>query len=165
MDMKIKCEIDGHICELPDFMVDFFIHTSLLYCGTLSPDHKPHIHPVIFISETNSCTITFLVNKQTIIAKNLNHNPKLSLALDISDLIPPFWTRGISIKASSQLDESEEVVQNCLSHLQEKYGLSTVTKILGIDTIEQFVRVRVTPLKIIYWKGPYFKRFSCASQS
>jgi len=49
MDMKIKCKINGHICELPDSMVDFFVHTTVIYCGTLSPTYKPHIHPVIFI--------------------------------------------------------------------------------------------------------------------
>ena len=164
MDMKIKCEIDGHICEIPDSMVDFFIHTTVIYCSTLSSGYIPHIHPVIFINETNSCTITFLVNKRSIIANNLSHNPKLSLAIDITHPINPFWNRGVSIKASSQLDESKEVVKACVSHMQEKYGLSTVAKIVGIDTTQQSVRVRVYPIKIIYWKGPYFKRFSCASQ-
>ncbi len=162
--MKIKCEIDGHICELPDSMVDFFIHTTVIYCSTLSPDKKPHIHPVIFINETNSCTITFLVNKQSSIACNLSHNPKLSLAIDITHPINPFWNRGISIKASSQLDESKEAVLTCVSHLQKKYGLSTVAKIIGIDTAQQSVRVRVHPFKIIYWKKSYFKRFRCTSQ-
>jgi hypothetical protein len=164
MDMKIKCEIDGHICELPDSMGDFFVRTTVIYCSTLSTDKVPHIHPVIFINETNSCIITFVVNKQSTIAINLSHNPKLSLAIDITHPIDPFCNRGISINASSQLDESKEAVKTCVSHLQEKYGYSTVAKICGLDTTQQFVRVRVQPFKIIYWKGPYFKRFRCASQ-
>jgi len=97
-------------------------------------------------------------------ARNLRNNPKLALTIDITHPINPFWNRGISIKSYSQLDESEEVIQACVSHLQKKYGLSTVTKILGIDTIEDFLRVKTTPIKIIYWKGPYFKRFNCKSQ-
>ena len=121
--MKIKCEIDGHVCELPDFMVDFFVHTTVIYCSTLSPNQKPHIHPVIFINEVNSCTLIYLVDKQ--------------------------------------LDESNEAVQTCASSLQEKYGLSTVTRIIRIDTAQQFVRVRVHQFKIVYWKNPYFKQFRC----
>ena len=163
--MKIKCKIDGHVCELPDSMVDFFVNTTLIYCSTLSPNLKPHIHPVIFINETNCCNLSFIVNKQTTLAKNLGYNPKISLAIDITHPINPFWNRGIMIKASSQLDESNIAVQTCVSHLQEKYGLSAVAKIIGIDTTQQFVRVMVQPFKIVYWKGPYFKKFECTSRN
>ena len=163
--MKIKCKIDGHICELPDCMVDFFVHTTVIYCSTLSPNQKPHIHPVIFLNEVNSCTLIYIVDKQSTMAKNLKHNPKISLAIDITHPINPCWNRGIMIKARTQLDESKETVQTCVSSLQEKYGLSTVTRIIGIDTAQQFVRVRVHPFKIVYWKNPYFKQFRCASHS
>ena len=135
--MKIKCKLNGHICELPDSMVEFFIHTAVIYSSTLSKDYKPHIHPVIFVNEKNSCTITFIVNKQSTIAKNLRYNPKISLAIDITHPINPFWNRGISIKGISQLLESEEAVNSCVSNLQEKYGSSTVTKIFGIGTIQK----------------------------
>ncbi len=159
--MKIKCEIDGHICELPDYMVDFFVHTTVIYCSTLSQDLKPHIHPVIFINEINSCTISFIIDKQSTMARNLEHNSKLSLAIDITHPINPFWNRGIMIKASAQLDDSKGVVQTCVSQLQEKYGFSTIAKIIGIDTLQKFVRASVLPFKIVYWKGPYFKKFRC----
>jgi hypothetical protein len=164
MDMKIKCKIDGHVCELPDSMVDFFINTMLIYCSTLSPKLKPHIHPVIFSNETNCCNLTFLINKKSRMAKNLSLNPKISLAIDITHPINPFWNRGIMIKASSQLAESNEAVQTCVSQLQGKYGLSNIAKIIGLDTISQFVRVCVQPFKIVYWKGPYFKQFECTSR-
>ena len=162
--MKIKCKIDGHICELPDSMVKFYIHPTLIYSCTLSRKLKPHIHPVIFVNEKDTCTIVFIVNKQSTTVQNLIHNPKISLAIDITHPINPFWNRGISIKGTSQLVETKELVNSCVSDLQEKYGSSTVTKIVGIDTIQNFVKVSVCPIKIIYWKGPYFKRFSCTSR-
>ena len=162
--MKIKCEIDGHTCELPESMVDFFIHTTVIYCSTLSPDFKPSIHPVIFSNEPSSCIITFLIDKNSLVMNNLSSNPKISLAIDVTHPINPFWNRGISIKGISQLDKSQKAVQDGTSLLHEKYGFHTVTKIIGLDTLQNLARVRVRPFKIIYWKGPYFKRFTCQSK-
>jgi hypothetical protein len=164
MAMKIKCKIDGHSCELPDAMVDFFVHTTVIYCSTLTPKNRPHIHPVLFSNEPNSCVITFLLYKQSVIAKNLINNPNISLAIDITHPINPFWNRGISIKGNANLFGKIEELETGFSYLEEKYGLSTVTKILGIDKLQESVRVRVHPLKIVYWKGPYFKRFKCKSR-
>ena len=120
---------------------------------------------MIFINEPNSCNLVFTVDKKSTMAKNLNYNPKLALAIDITHPSNPFWNRGIMITATSQINESKEAVQDCMSQLQGKYGLSTIAKIFGIDTIQNFVTVTAQPFKIVYWKGPYFKKFNCKSKA
>lgn len=159
--MKIKCEINGQTCELPDFMVHFFKKKSLIYCCTISENGKLSIQPIVFVNEEGKCALTFLVDKQSTMAKNLRNNPNLSLTIDETHPINPFWNTGVMIKAVSQLSETQKEIRKCFENLQKKYSSDTITKILGIDAIQKSIRLKAVPLEIVYWKNPIFKRFRC----
>lgn len=159
--MKVECKINGLTCDLPNFMVQLISKTSFMYCGTIDANRKPHIQPIIFINDKSKCTITFLVNNKSDMKINLKRNPNVSLTIDETHPTNPFWNRGIMIKAITQLSDIQKDVQECFEELQYKYSSNTVIKILGFDVIEKYTRFRASPLKIIYWKGPYFKQFRC----
>ena len=79
--LKIKCELNGRVCDLPDYLIDFFTNSLILYCSTITENKKTHIQPTIFINEPNRCSIVYLVNSQSLTVKNLYHNKKTSLTI------------------------------------------------------------------------------------
>ncbi len=159
--MKITCELNGRTCEIPDFMVHFFTKKSLIYCCTIGANGKPYIQPLVFINEEGKCAFTFLVDKQSKMTKNLLKNPNLSLTIDKTHPINPFWNSGIMIKAVSQLSKAQKEIRECFENLQKKYSSDIITKILGMDSTQKSVRLKAIPLEIVYWKGPFYKQFRC----
>jgi len=159
--MKIKCELNGRICDLPDFLTDFFANSTILYCSTISKHKRPHIQPTIFINEPGKCSIVFLANRQSSMVKNLYQNPKTSLTIDKVHPLNPFLNKGIMIEAITHINDSKEVINEILENFQRKYTLEVVSKILGIDILQNCVKIRSLPQKIVYWEGPIFKRFKC----
>ncbi len=159
--MKINCEYNGQTCDLPEFMIHFLTKSSFLYCSTINVNKKPHIQPLIFVIESGKCSLTFLLYNQSIMKKSLHRNPNLSLTIDKTHPINPFWNSGIMIEAVSQLSNAQKDVQLCYENLQKKYNSDNVIKILGIDIIQKYTRLRALPKKIVFWKGPHFKQFWC----
>ncbi len=159
--MQIKCEINGHTCILPNFITRFLVKSSLMYCSTIDPNGKPHIQPIIFVNEPDKCNLAYLVNKQSNMVSNLNKNLNLALTIDETHPTNPFWNRGIMIEAVSQQSNSQDDVRECFDDLQKKYTFDVVTKILGIDIILKYIKIMAFPVKIVYWKGPFFKKFKC----
>lgn len=159
--MKIKCQINGHTCVLPNYIARFFSKASLLYCNTIDPNGKPQIQPLIFVNELGRCNLAFLVKKHSTITKNLQKNPKLALTIDETHPTNPLQNKGIMIEAVSQQNNTKDEIEECFNSLQNKYGSDIVTKILGIDIILNYIKVQVLPVKIVYWKGPFFKKFRC----
>ncbi|UCE12567.1 MAG: pyridoxamine 5'-phosphate oxidase family protein [Candidatus Heimdallarchaeota archaeon] len=159
--MKIKCQINGHTCVLPSFLTRFLVKPLFLYCSTITPNGKPQIQPIIFVNELGKCNIAFLVKKQSSLTRNLQKNPKLALTTDETHPTDPLKNKGIMIEAVSQLNDSKDEVEECFNYLRKKYNSDIVTKILGIDIILNYVKIQAFPVKIVYWKGPFFKKFKC----
>ncbi|MHA1968648.1 MAG: pyridoxamine 5'-phosphate oxidase family protein [Candidatus Hodarchaeales archaeon] len=160
--MKLKCELDGHSCILPEFIAQFILNAKLMYCGSIDAKNNPHIQPIIFTNEFGKCNLVFLVEKQSTLAKNLQMHPRVTLTTDKTHRTDPSWIHpGIMIEAISQPVISQEEIRACFENLQTKYGFDQVTKILGIDIILSYIKFEAFPTKIIFWKGPFFKRFIC----
>ncbi|UCG04197.1 MAG: pyridoxamine 5'-phosphate oxidase family protein [Candidatus Heimdallarchaeota archaeon] len=159
--MKVTCELNGHVCELPEFLTEFFIHSSILYCSTITGSKSPHIQPAIFINEPGKCSIVVLANSKSVLVKNLYQNTKTSLTIDKVHPLNPFLNKGIMIEAISHITDSKDAIKETLKDFERKYSFEVVTKILGIDIVRYCVKIRVLPLKIIYWEGPTFQRFRC----
>lgn len=159
--MKVECELNGHTCYLPEFIAHFFTKSSLMYCSTINSNRKPHIQPIMFVIEKNKCILFFLAYNKSITATNLYANPNVAFTIDKTHPKNPFWNNGIMIEAISQMSKSQEDIQMCYDNLQKKYGSEIITKVLGVDIISNYSRVRALPTKIIFWKGPYFKKFKC----
>jgi len=141
--------------------MDLFTNTLLIYCSTITKNGSPHVQPTIFINESKKCSITFLANRQSLMVKNLYQNRKTSLTLDKIHPFNPFLNTGIMIEALSHINDSKDVIEESLIDFERKYTSEVISKILGIDIINQCVKIRSFPQKIIYWRGPRFHRFNC----
>ena len=159
--MRVVCELNGYECNLPSYISQFILSPSFIYCATLSHDQKPQIQPLIFINEPGRCLISFIQNNESDITKNLQRNNFLALTMDNTDPENPFLNTGIMIEAKAIISTSQQDIRDCFEYLQEKYNSNIVTKILGIDIDSSYVRIQARPLKIVYWKGPFFKTFEC----
>ncbi|MFX0085840.1 MAG: hypothetical protein ACFFAU_09205 [Candidatus Hodarchaeota archaeon] len=159
--MKIECELNGHTCILPNYIAQFLVNAPLMYCNTIDYYGNPRIQPFIFINEPRKCNLSFLVKKKSMIAKSIQRNPNIALSTDKTHPTDPSLNSGIMIEAVSQKIISQEGVAECFDFLQKKYSLDVVSKILGIDVLLSYIKIRVFPLKIVFWKGPFFRRFIC----
>ncbi len=159
--MKIKCELDSHSCVLPDYIAQFIVNASIMYSNTIDSHGNPRIQPIIFINEPGKCNIAFLAKKGSMIVSDIEKNSKIALTTDITHPINPSLNTGIMIEAVSELVSSQKEVEQCFDNLQNKYSIDIVSKILGIDIILSYIKIKAFPLKIVFWKGPFFKRFIC----
>ncbi|MFW9904790.1 MAG: pyridoxamine 5'-phosphate oxidase family protein [Candidatus Thorarchaeota archaeon] len=162
--MKIKCEINGLVCELPDFLIEFYTDSKLLYCSTITKNRAPYVQPTLFVNVSNKCSIVFLANSQSLMVKNLYQNKKISLTIDKIHPLNPFLNKGIMIEAISQINSSKDAIEEILREFERKYTFEVISKILGIDIVDQCVKIQALPRKIIYWEGPSFHRFKCEKQ-
>jgi hypothetical protein len=159
--MRVKCEIDGRICIIPNYIAKFFHKTSFIYLSTINLSGDPQIRPTIFVNEPGKCVLSFLMNKKAKIVEDLENNPILALTIDETDPTNPFVGTGIMIEAMSQQSSSISEISRCLENLQKKYDPDVVTKILGIDVVSKYIKFRAFPIKLVFWKGPFFKRITC----
>ncbi|MFX0124806.1 MAG: pyridoxamine 5'-phosphate oxidase family protein [Candidatus Hodarchaeota archaeon] len=159
--MKIKCELDGRVCELPDFLIEYFTNSPILYSSTITENKRPHVQPTIFINEPGKCSIVLLANNQSLMVQNLIQNTHISLTIDKVHPLNPFLNKGIMIEATSQIIDSKDAIEEIVKNFERKYTSEVVSKILGIDIVNQSVKIRSLPQKIVYWEGPTFRRFRC----
>jgi general stress protein 26 len=159
--LKIKCEIDGLVCDLPDFLQEFYANSQLMYCSTITKNRGPHIQPTIFINESNKCSIVFLANNQSLMVKNLYQNKKTSITIDKTHPHNPFLNKGIMIEAISYINSSREAIEEILGEFEKKYTFEVIYEILGLDVVNKCVKISSLPQKIVYWEGPTFHRFRC----
>lgn len=159
--LNIKCEINGLVCDLPDFITEFYTSSELLYCSTITANRRPHVQPTLFVNESNKCSLVFLANSQSLMVKNLNQNTRTSLTIDKIHPLNPFLNKGIMIEAISQINSSEDAIKEILTEFERKYTFEVISKIWGIDIVHQCVKIQALPQKIIYWEGPSFRRFTC----
>ncbi len=159
--MKLKCELDGQSCVLPKYIAKFILNATLMYCGSLDASNSPRIQPTIFTNEAGKCNIAFLVHKGSSLARNIQKHPNITFSTDQTHQTDPSQNTGIMIETVSRAIFSPEEVSMCFDNLQEKYGVDEVTKIMGINIPVSYIKIEAFPTKIVYWKGPFFKRFIC----
>jgi general stress protein 26 len=124
--MKIKCELNGHMCILPNSIAQFIVNATLMYCNTIDSYGNPRIQPIIFINETGKCNLSFLVRKKSMLAKIIQRNPNIALSTDKTHPTDPSQNTGIMIEAFSQKIISQEGVKECFDNLQKKYSVDVV---------------------------------------
>ncbi|MHA2365725.1 MAG: hypothetical protein ACXAC7_17335 [Candidatus Hodarchaeales archaeon] len=159
--VELFCGESDYTCMIPIEMIKFLLNTNLIYCCTITSKGMPHITPVMFHYEMNHCILTFLIGRKSIKAKNLKLNPFLSFTTDITHLTDPFLNTGIMVNTIAQLSESQRVITECLERLRRKYSSHLVPELVETYSTQFDICVRAKILKIVYWKGPYFKRFVC----
>lgn len=159
--LKLRCDLDGQSCILPDYITKFILNATLMYCGSVDASNFPRIQPTIFTNEAGKCNLAFLVHKGSSLAKNIQNHPNITLTTDQTHQTDPSQNTGIMIETVSRTIFSPEEVNICFDNLQNKYGVEEVTKIMGIDIPLSYIKIEAFPIKIIFWKGPFFKRFTC----
>ena len=159
--MRVKCELSGQVCILPHYISQFFLSTSYIYCATVNRFNDPQIHPLLFSNESGKCMISFIQNLESDVTRNLRNHPYLALTIDKTDPEVKFLNNGIMVEAVASSSINPQDVQECFKNLQNKYGTNIITTILGIDLDSHYIRFQARPLKIVYWKGPFFRTFKC----
>jgi general stress protein 26 len=166
---SIECEVNGVICDVPKEIVDLILNAKLIYCCTVGSTSRLNIKPVISVNVAGKCCLTFLEEKKSILVRNVQNNPNISLTIDKSHPTNPFRNSGIMIKAIAQLSNSLEDVKECYKDLEKKYGKNVVKEFLNSNNLkikfQKLIRVRTPPLRFVHWQGPYFKMFRCPRRS
>lgn len=162
--MRVKCDLNGEWCELPEYITEFILAKSLVYVNTISRENYPIIQSLLFVNEHEKCNLRFLVNSKSNILVNLNHNPFLTLTLDKTHPSNPLRHEGIMIEAKAHLTSSANDIQLCYNELLDKYGVEIVTKILGAVEMDELIAIGTIPNKIVHWKGPFFQKLDCSKR-
>jgi hypothetical protein len=101
------------------------------------------------------------VNKTARVMKNLKNNPIVTFTIDKTHPIDPMQNEGIMVEAKTHPNKAKLEIKQCYNKIQNKYGIDIATKILGMEVLSDYVSIRATPTKIVYWKGPFFRKFEC----
>ncbi|MFX0208216.1 MAG: pyridoxamine 5'-phosphate oxidase family protein [Candidatus Hodarchaeota archaeon] len=101
MEHKCKNREEPNNCNIRKVFSEFLLDATFMYCCTLSKKGMPHITPVLFVYDTKWCVLSFLIDKNSVKAKNLHRNPYISLTSDETHPINPFLNTGIMLLAGS----------------------------------------------------------------
>jgi hypothetical protein len=125
----------------------------------------PHITPVMFTFELNGCLLAFLIEKKSVKAKNLKSNPFISFTADISHRTDPLQNSGIMVSTIGQLIESEDIINIFFERIKKRYTAHFSPELVETHTIISDLLIKAPIFRIVYWKGPFFKRFICPSRN
>ena len=159
-----SCDEYGQQCAIPNEMLRFLLDRSLLYCCTLAANGMPHITPVMFTFEMEKCLLAFLIEKKSVKARNLRSNPIISFTADISHRTDPLKNSGIMVSALGQMIESENEIKTYYERIRKRYTAHFSPELVETYTIISDLLIKAPIFKIVYWKGPFFKRFICKSR-
>jgi nitroimidazol reductase NimA-like FMN-containing flavoprotein (pyridoxamine 5'-phosphate oxidase superfamily) len=98
--------------------------------------------------------------------RNIHNNPKISLTIDVRDATNPFKNRGVMIQgkaivhfaldSSSALDD--ETLLQVYANFERKYPVLQKAQSPVGEEIKKFSEslIRITPNRMVYWRGPKF---------
>jgi uncharacterized protein YhbP (UPF0306 family) len=111
--------------------------------------------------EMDKCRFTFLTEKNSEEAKNLEINPKITLSTETNHPTNPFVNSGIMIQAITKITSKEEDKEAVKQSLLRKYSSHLIPEMVDFYSNENDVVVNADITKISYWKGPKFEQFVC----
>ena len=161
---ELFCDDYGDECFIPKGILEFLLNSKILYCCTLDSKQVPHITPVIYFYEMNRCTIRFIIGKESKKAKNLAKNAFASFTTDVTHQSNPFLNTGITITSFVELSGDPEVLRTYSDRLHRKYSSHFIPELTDSARSNSEICVSARIAKVVYWKGPYFQRFSCKNR-
>lgn len=161
----IDCDDFGSRCHISNDILRFLLDRILLYCCTLTTIGMPHITPVMYNYEMNRCLISFLIQKNSVKARNLKRNPYVSFTADSTHKTDPLMNSGIMINAVATFSDTTDEIKEVFQRLQKRYSSHMIPELVGTYTLKSDLLVRASIFKIVYWKGPFFQRFICKKRT
>ncbi|MFW9779836.1 MAG: pyridoxamine 5'-phosphate oxidase family protein [Candidatus Heimdallarchaeota archaeon] len=161
--ITIECSDNKHFCDISRDNLGFLINSRLLYCCTLSRG-MPHITPIMYYYEMNECSLSFLIGKTSVKARNLRKNPFVSLTTDTTHPSNPLENSGIMITAVTELSDSWEDISECLERLRRRYSSHLIPMLVETFASTNDLYVKAEIIRIVHWKGPFFERFECPTR-
>ena len=121
---------------------------------------------MFFVFDEKTCNFYVMTSSESKKMKNIHNNPKISLTIDVRDATNPFNNRGVmlqgraivhfAIDSLSALDD--ETLIQVYSNFERKYPvLQKVQSPVG-EEYKKFSEslIRITPNRMVYWRGPKF---------
>jgi len=127
--------------EIIDFLME---GTRTGKLSTVQEDGHPHVAPIWFV--WNEGKIIFCTMNSSVKAKNIRHNPKVSICVD--DESPPYAF--VIIQGTAKFSDNQKDLLKWNTILGGRYMGEKLAEVYGKrNTVEGSLLVEVTPTKII----------------
>ncbi|MFX1535449.1 MAG: pyridoxamine 5'-phosphate oxidase family protein [Promethearchaeota archaeon] len=148
-------------CQIPELYLNFLINARYLYCCTLDRHHFPHIVPLAFTFDIDKSLVLCVTDRHSTKVRNMLQIPYVSFTTDKVHPKNPFLNSGIMIETFVELKEDENQIADVMARLQTKYSSLDEPSVHSTYEPSSEILIVAHPLKIVYWKGPFFRRFRC----
>ncbi|MFX1255234.1 MAG: pyridoxamine 5'-phosphate oxidase family protein [Promethearchaeota archaeon] len=148
-------------CQIPEPYLNFLINAQYLYCCTLDRHQYPHIVPITYTFDIDKSQILCVTDCQSIKVRNMRQIPYVSFTTDKVHPKNPLLNTGIMIETFVELKEDGNQIADVLAKLQIKYSSLDESSFLSTYEYGSEILIIAHPMKIVYWKGPFFRRFRC----
>jgi len=127
--------------EIIDFLME---GTRTGKLSTVREDGHPHVAPIWFV--WNEGKIIFCTMNSSVKAKNIRHNPKVSICVD--DESPPYAF--VIIQGTAKFSDNQKDLLKWNTILGGRYMGEKLAEVYGKrNTVEGSLLVEVTPTKMI----------------
>jgi PPOX class probable F420-dependent enzyme len=117
--------------------------------ATLRKDGRPHIAPIWFVLDNND-NIIFTTWKESIKAKNIQHDPRVSICVD--DQSPPFSF--VIVEGVAEIADEPNDLLKWATKIAARYMGQENAEIYGKrNSVEGELLLRIRPTKIIAQKA------------
>jgi len=114
--------------------------------ATIRKDGRPHIAPIWFILEEDNTNIIFMTWYDSIKAKNIKNNPKVSLCVD--DQTPPFSF--VTVEGTAEIIDEPNNLLRWATRIAARYMGEKNAETFGTrNSSEGELLLRIRPNKII----------------
>jgi PPOX class probable F420-dependent enzyme len=134
--------------EMTDIEVRNFLQHGT-YTGklaTVRKDSRPHIAPIWFVLDDNGHDIIFTTWHESIKAKTIRNNPKVSLCVD--DQTPPFSF--VTVEGIAEIINEPNNILKWATKIAARYmGEENAEKYGNRNSVKGELLVRIKPSKVI----------------
>lgn len=151
--------------KLPPEMTTVLIECHFAYLCTTDRSNQPHIAPMFYLFDEETSNLHVITSTESKKMRNIQDNPNVCLTIDIRDPTNPFNNRGVMVQGkatvcysvdSSSAIKDEKIIQ-AFERFEKKYPILKKEHPIT-EEYKKFSQnlVRITPTKMVYWRGPKF---------
>ncbi|KXA91447.1 hypothetical protein AKJ63_01465 [candidate division MSBL1 archaeon SCGC-AAA259D18] len=131
------------------------------YFCSVDDQDQPHITPMFFVFDDETCTMYFVTRHDTKKVDNIRKRPYVSITVDFRDPSNPLNNEGVMLQGKVDVmlpAQTWEAGKNEMEFMyklfQEKYPKIVLEQIDAFLSPE--ILIKITPEKITHWKGSNF---------
>ncbi|MHA2299043.1 MAG: pyridoxamine 5'-phosphate oxidase family protein [Candidatus Hodarchaeales archaeon] len=150
-----------HKCLIPDPFIDYLLNGEYIHFCTLDQQRRPHVVPLLFTFQKNGCLIRCVGERDSTKIHNIRQYPFVSFTIHEVHPTIPLLNSGIMTEAIAEIIEDTTQIAEAMKKLKQKYVDQLKSEIIAKDIDDSDILIEIHPLRIVYWKGPFFEHFSC----